>query len=43
VQQSLIAPNHIISVANFWQMISAKSAEKFGRWQKNLAADIIFF
>jgi hypothetical protein len=23
-----------ISVVNFWQMILAKSTEKFGRWQK---------
>jgi hypothetical protein len=30
------------SVANFWQMTSAKSAEKFGRWRKNSAAHILF-
>jgi hypothetical protein len=31
----------ISSVANFWQKISAKSTEKFGRWLKNSAAHII--
>jgi hypothetical protein len=30
------------SVANFWQMISAKSTEKFGHWRKNSAAPFIF-
>jgi hypothetical protein len=30
------------SVANFWKMIVAKSAEKFGRWRTNQAAHIIF-
>jgi hypothetical protein len=31
-----------VSVANFWQMISAKYNEKFGRWQKRSAAYTIF-
>jgi hypothetical protein len=30
------------SVANFWKIISAKSALKFGRWGKNSAAHIVF-
>jgi hypothetical protein len=29
------------SVANFWQKISAKSSEKFGRQRKSSAAHII--
>jgi hypothetical protein len=32
----------VASVANFWQMISAKSAEKFGRWRKKSAAQTFF-
>jgi hypothetical protein len=36
--------NHpFTSVANSWRLISAILTEKLGRWQKYLAAHIIFF